>query len=188
MRVLSVLLACSLLFLMLMRGANASHKPISNKALAYATINCFKNAGGIEAAQLYLKTLTEEYRGLFQTEDDLRLLFKASGLDYDKVQKASMAMLSSFQLFNSGIPIEAAVRLVQDAEEGGVDIKNPTLVVFFAFKAKGMVLEDTTSVSEALRQGEMLKHLGQKSRMAFIGNGLDLNLIFTSEEMETIED
>ena len=99
-----------------------------------------------------------------------------------------MAMLSSFQLFNSGIPIEAAVRLVQDAEEGGVDIKNPTLVVFFAFKAKGMVLEDTTSVSEALRQGEMLKHLGQKSRMAFIGNGLDLNLIFTSEEMETIED
>ena len=181
MRVLSLALLFSPLFFFVFNRVEASHKPISDSVMAYAIKQLFENAGGIEAAQLLFEVAEEENQDYFETEEDLRLLFKAAGIDYDKARKAFRGMGSTFKLFNSGITITAAVKLVKEAERAGVDVKSPSLIMLHAFKARGEKLAkaDTLLILRGLRQGEFLNHhLGERNNLAFFGEELNWHLIF----------
>lgn len=193
MRVLFSVLAVFSFFFFVPMKINAEHKPVSKSTMVYVFKECFKDAGGIEAAQFLLAVMEEENQDYFKTEEDLRLLFKTVGKDYDKAIKASERTTAVIRLFNSGMTAKAAIRLVREAEEAGVNIESSSLIILHAFRARGKELAeaDTTLIERSLRQAEFLLHIeDDRNNLSFFGEELDWNLIFkekvSSEKRELL--
>lgn len=153
----------------------AAHKPIDKNVIMLIFNQAFKNSGGIKAASLILSASTEDSE--LEDDKDLRLLFKAAGLDYDKALRSLVATATITSLYNSGIPLSKSMDIVKESMDQELTLlEDPVKTLMRSFYIRGVQV-DSTNIAEALRQGEVLKHAGQKSFLAFSENNVNLALI-----------
>ena len=153
----------------------AAHKPVDKNIIMLIFNQAFKNSGGVKAASLILSASTEDSE--LEDDKDLRLLFKAAGLDYDKALRSLVAASTMTSLYNSGIPLSKSMDIVKESLDQELTLlEDPIKTLMRSFYIRGVQV-DSTNIAEALRQGEVLKHAGQKSFLAFSENNVNLDLI-----------
>lgn len=166
-----LLIGLSALSLLCPTEQSASHKPVSKAVTLYVITEMFKDAGGLKAFSMML-----QIDGNAKTDEDLDLILKASGYDGKKITLALEGVSVSTQLFNSGFAPESAVTITKSVQLWKPKVKGPVAILTFWLNRKGQEV-DSTQVAEALRQGELLKHMGIDPHSAFTKNGIDLEAL-----------
>ena len=167
---LRLIFALLLIFLLCPTKQWASHKPFPKSILLYIVTEMFKDAGGLETFSM-----------MFQIEDaksdeDLDLIYKAKGIDGKKADIALRGTAVAIELFNSGFSPESVVTITKNVQLWKPKMKGSVAILTFWLNRKGQEV-DSTQVAEALRQGELLKHMGIDPHSAFTKNGIDLEAL-----------
>lgn len=149
----------------------ASHKPVSKAVILYIVTEMFKDAGGLKAFSMILQVDANA-----RSDEDLDLILKVAGYDGEKIALALEGVSASTHLFNGGFAPESAVRITKAIQRSRPETKGAIQILTLYLKRRGQEV-DSTQVSEALRQGELLKHMGIDPHPAFEKNGINLNVL-----------
>ena len=135
----------------------------------------FSDAGGSKAFDLLLRS-----KKLAKRDKDLDVIFESANIDLDKARLALNGLVIAAELFNSGFQIDQAVLITKEVHAKWPQIKgaNGALRIWLLGKD---IKTDSTKVADALRQGELLKHLNLDPAPAYEPLSLDLKASLNDE-------
>lgn len=172
--ILVVLFALSLLF---PAQQWASHKPTPNTVILYIIGEIYKEIGGYETFRKTLLFL-EQYENDSSSvgTEELDLMYETIGVDKEKADIAFKRIVPAIQFYNSGFSPESAVTIIKNVQKVKPEIESSVAIFTFWLETNGQKI-DSTQVAKALKQGELLRHMGLDPHLAFEKNGINLNVL-----------